>query len=185
MNKHIKQIVSKIKGLDYRESHDKIRMRDYNNGETHVGYTDNISTALATLYGDHWVGEADTSKLGFIYKVTDTREKRFYIGRKQYSYYDKKTDSYKYDHGWTTYTSSSAVLKEEYTKRPEDFVFQILLNCENREQMGYAEFHLIAKDFDTLDCTGERVMWNGVVPKLFYQQLAVSDSFKAKVANVL
>lgn len=184
MNKLIREVIKGIKGLDYRKSHGKIRMRDYNDGEAHVGYATNLSEALVTLYGDHWVGEADTSKLGFIYKVTDTQEKRFYIGRKQYSYYDKKTGRYNYDNGWMKYSSSSGPLKKQMEERPWDFLFEILLNCENREEMGYAEHHIISKYFDKKDCTGERVMWNGVVPKLFYQQLDVSDSFKLKVANV-
>jgi len=184
LNDIIKEIIESIKGLNVRTDNGRIRVREYTEGEKALGHASTLQEALMKLKGNHWLDEEweEMPPFGFIYKIVDTREKRGYIGRKQLLYYDKSVEDYTIPSAWEEYIGSCGPLKNAYEQRPEDFVFYRILNCHNRDEMGYAEHYLIRSIFDNQLVTGELEYYNNVIPKLFRGQMdGVTREFKQLV----
>ncbi len=184
MNILIKDVIKDIHGLDIRKDTGKIRVRAYSDGAEYCrGHAKILSEALMLLKGDHWITSEDKDKdkednvpFGFIYRIVDTKSKKGYIGRKQTIYYDKASHSYSVPSGWESYIGSCAPLKIEYDERPQDFLFYRILDCNNRDELGYAEHQLISSIFHNRLVTGELEYYNNVIPKLFRGQLDGVDS---------
>ena len=183
-NKDVLKVIEEIIGLDMRKDTGKVRVREYSGGEERcIGQGCTLGEALAVQKGDHWIdSQDDQGALGFIYRVIDTKEKKSYIGRKQYKYFDKNSNAYSIRSMWEEYTGSCKPLTEAYESRPEDFIFYKLLECDNREELGYAEHMLIRRVIENTLVTGESEYYNGVIPKLYLIQIkSVTKSFKDKV----
>lgn len=183
MNNIIKEVIKGIKGLNLRTDTGKVRVREYSEGEEKtLGQGDTLSEALVKLKGHHWIGDNNPDGFGFIYRVIDTKERKAYIGRKQRKYYSKDTQSYSIVTQWESYSGSCIPLNEAYVERPEDFVFYKLLECNNRDEMGYAEHFLIQEVFGAKQVTGEYEYYNRVLPKLYMGQMeGVTEEFKEVV----
>lgn len=185
MNKLIKDVITGITGITYRNDTDKIKVREYHDGEEiYIGQGETLSEALVKLSGNHWIG-VGKGKLGFIYRIIDTHKRKAYLGRKQYKYYDKATQSYSKDTAWEAYCGSCIPLIKEYEERPKDFLFYKVLECDNRDELGYAEHMLIRGIFENRLVTGEYEYYNRVIPKLFMGQVeGCTDTFKGEVADI-
>lgn len=109
-------------------------------------------------YGD--VEEFPESCIGFIYKITNKKTGKFYIGRKSlYSNVRKKLTKKELaeytkpgkkpvkklvttESNWLDYWGSSKVLLEEIKQNgTEDFQREILKFCYNKKQLTYWEIH--------------------------------------------
>lgn len=187
MNKRIKDVIKGIVGINYRTDTGKVRVREYiDGGERTLGQGNSLSEALVKLKGNHWIDKSPTrGTFGFIYSIIDTKEKMSYIGRKQELYYDKEKSVYSIPSGWEAYKGSCKPLAEELEKRPEDFLFYRILNCKDRDQLGFAEHFFIRAIFDKRLVTDELVYYNGVIPRLYRGQVeGVTEEFKEIVHGV-
>jgi len=185
MNKIVKSVINSITGITYRNDTGKIKVREYAGGEEmYIGQGATLSEALVKLSGNHWIG-VGKGKLGFIYRIIDTKNRMAYIGRKQYKYYDKGTQSYSKQTDWESYCGSCIPLREAYEQRPQDFLFYKVLECDNRDELGYSEHMLIRSIFENRLVTGEYEYYNRVIPKLFMGQVeGCTDEFKEVVSDI-
>jgi len=98
--------------------------------------------------------------LGFVYKITNTTNSKFYIGKKFFWYNKKKkltkkqlaeqtgpgrkptTEIVKVESDWKTYWGSSKELLKDIKELGEDkFECIILKLCKNKKQLTYYEMH--------------------------------------------
>ncbi len=102
---------------------------------------------------------------GFVYKITNIQNGKFYIGKKSFIHNKRKklgkkelaalptargrkpkSKVTKVDSGWRNYWGSSKPLLEEIKQIGEDkFTKEILVLCSNKKQLTYYEFHYQAQ----------------------------------------
>lgn len=99
----------------------------------------------------HWICENfEDNSFGFIYVITNLKNNRKYIGKKQFQFRKKrKLKSRKNniitfsESDWKTYTGSCRELNEDIQKYgKENFTFQILKFCKNKWELAYEEIKL-------------------------------------------
>lgn len=103
----------------------------------------------------HWINKTDeeynTSKYGFIYRITNTATNRMYIGKKQCLSKRKKPPlkgkknkrHVEVETDWKNYTSSSTNVNEDIIKYgKENFCFEIIRWCDSKFELAYFEAKL-------------------------------------------
>lgn len=99
----------------------------------------------------HWICENFQSEsFGFIYLITNLKNNRKYIGKKQLQFKKKrKLKSRKNskitfsESDWKTYTGSCRELNEDIIKfGKENFKFEILRFCKSKWELAYEEIKL-------------------------------------------
>lgn len=103
-------------------------------------------------YENHWIynGSPFTSEqisdhIGFVYKITNTNDGRFYIGKKLFTRAGRKkvkgkTKKIRVESDWMKYYSSSDELNEDVQKLGKNvFRREILRLCKNRGELNYFE----------------------------------------------
>jgi hypothetical protein len=99
----------------------------------------------------HWICENFQSEsFGFIYLITNLKNNRKYIGKKQLQFKKKrKLKSRKNskitfsESDWKTYTGSCRELNEDIEKfGKENFRFEILMFCKSKWELAYEEIKL-------------------------------------------
>jgi hypothetical protein len=107
---------------------------------------------MATEDTGHWILledlQIDEFTFGFIYEITNLKENKIYIGKKQcFSKVKRKPlkgksrnrISYKTS-DWKTYTSSSEELNKDIERLgKENFCFKILKTCKSKWELAYFE----------------------------------------------
>jgi hypothetical protein len=87
---------------------------------------------------------------GFVYKITNTKARKIYIGKKALYHTrkkktlkkDKTRKKFRYvivDSGWENYWGSSKELLEDYKLNPEFFIKEILTTARDKKQLSYLE----------------------------------------------
>ena len=78
---------------------------------------------------------------GFIYKITEKRTGRFYIGKKSFWKRSRRRRR-KVQSTWRTYASSSLTLKSLIRQKGIDaFEFKVLRICKSKMELIYYEMH--------------------------------------------
>jgi len=99
----------------------------------------------------HWICEKfEPESFGFIYLITNIKNNRKYIGKKQLQFKksrrlkSRKNRKVSYSESdWKTYTGSCRELNEDIEKYgKENFTFEILMFCKNKWELGYEEIKL-------------------------------------------
>jgi hypothetical protein len=99
----------------------------------------------------HWICEKfEPESFGFIYLITNIKNNRKYIGKKQLQFKksrrlkSRKNRKVSYSESdWKTYTGSCRELNEDIEKYgKENFTFQILKFCKSKWELGYEEIKL-------------------------------------------
>jgi hypothetical protein len=99
----------------------------------------------------HWICENFQSEsFGFVYLITNLKNNRKYIGKKQLQFKKKrKLKSRKNskitfsESDWKTYTGSCRELNEDIEKfGKENFRFEILMFCKSKWELAYEEIKL-------------------------------------------
>ena len=107
-------------------------------------------------YG-HWITEIDfepSEWFGFVYEITHIETGRSYIGRKQFTFTNRKRVKGRKNRkkvikesDWKTYTGSCNELNEEITEvGKEKYKFVITKLCKTKRELGYAETELQIKN---------------------------------------
>lgn len=114
---------------------------------------------------NYWDKYNPEDYLGFIYKITNNTNGRFYIGKKYFWYNKKKkltkkqlaeiptgpgrkptTEIVKVESDWKTYWGSSKELLTDVKELgPESFDCQILKVCKTKKELTYYEMHYQCK----------------------------------------
>lgn len=99
----------------------------------------------------HWICEKfESDAFGFIYIITNLKNNRKYIGKKQLQFRKKRRlksrknciISYA-ESDWKTYTGSCRELNEDIEKYgKENFRFEIIRFCKSKWEMAYEEIRL-------------------------------------------
>lgn len=99
----------------------------------------------------HWICEKfEPESFGFIYQITNLKNNRKYIGKKQLQFRIKrklksrKNSKISYSESdWKTYTGSCRELNEDLQKyEKESFSFQIIKFCKSKWELAYEEIKL-------------------------------------------
>ena len=99
----------------------------------------------------HWICEKfEPESFGFIYLITNIKNNRKYIGKKQLQFKksrrlkSRKNRKVSYSESdWKTYTGSCRELNEDIEKYgKENFTFEILRLCKSKWELGYEEIKL-------------------------------------------
>ena len=99
----------------------------------------------------HWICEKfEPESFGFIYLITNIKNNRKYIGKKQLQFKksrrlkSRKNRKVSYSESdWKTYTGSCRELNEDIEKYgKENFTFEILMFCKSKWELGYEEIKL-------------------------------------------
>ena len=107
---------------------------------------------------------------GFVYKITNKKTKKSYIGCKQYfiTRKGKKVES-----NWKVYTGSSKYLNEDIKNLGKRaFKFEIICECKNKRSLKYYECyyqvinHVLTA---TLEGTDKPAFYNNYVGGKFYR----------------
>tara|TARA_R100000008_G_scaffold71816_2_gene49788 strand:- start:2089 stop:2481 length:393 start_codon:yes stop_codon:yes gene_type:complete len=110
------------------------------------------------------------SKFGFVYRITNKKTKKAYIGCKQYlvTRNGKKVES-----NWKSYTGSNKLLNEDISKiGKKHFRFQIISEHKNKRSLRYYEcyyqmiYHVLTS---TLEGTDEPAYYNNYVGGKYYR----------------
>lgn len=128
----------------------------------------------------HWImngtpfTEVPEKAHGFVYKITNTKTGKKYIGRKAFGSTKRKPLTKKQkdagrvkrtilrsESDWRDYTGSNNPLNEEIKKNGKDiFLFEILVVCYTKGQLNYCEeniqhyFQVVADNSYYNDCIG-------------------------------
>ena len=121
----------------------------------------------------HWEYHKEFDKknnFGFVYRITNKKTKKAYIGCKQY-YVTRKGK--KVESNWRTYTGSSKYLNEDIKKLgKKHFRFQVIGQYKNKRSLRYYEcyFQMIYKVLTAkLEGTDEPAYYNNYVGGKFYR----------------
>ena len=100
----------------------------------------------------NWINEniINEDDYGFVYKITNIKTNKIYIGKKALYYIKKRKVGKKentrkkfkkviIDSGWRNYWGSSKELLEEYKLNPNNFIKEILETAINKKQLTYLE----------------------------------------------
>lgn len=106
--------------------------------------------------------------LGFLYKITDKKTKKFYIGIKQVSkrikrkpLKGKKRNRISIgESDWRTYCSSSGEISEEIKKDESKYIFEILSFHPTKTLLKYAEAEYLIKNECLFDPNCYNQMFN-------------------------
>ena len=128
--------------------------------------------------------------LGFVYKITNLTDGKFYIGKKYFWFNKKKkltkkqlaeqtgpgrkptTEIIRVESDWKTYWGSSKELLESVKVLGEDyFECMILMPCKTKKQLTYYEMHYQYK-FECL-IPGTRSYNDNILGKFFKKDLVV------------
>jgi len=111
------------------------------------------------------------SMFGFVYVITNKRNKKAYIGCKQYWHY-KKTKRAKQTN-WRVYMGSSKYLLEDIEKLGKrNFKFEIIAEFKNKRSLRYYECYYQMKYnvlSTTLEGSDEAAYYNNYVGGKFYR----------------
>lgn len=147
----------------------------------------------------HWQYPCDfdvNEWVGFIYRIINTKNKKQYIGKKQFfSHTTKKIKNRKNrkhfykESDWRTYTGSSAALNKAIEENGKDsFLFIIESLHNSKASLHYAEIELqvaenvLREKFEN----GERKYYNGMIAGVkFLPPVEHSDETKSKISATL
>ena len=128
----------------------------------------------------HWIYKRkpftpNLERFGFVYKITNKKTKKAYIGCKQY-FIGSKT---KKPSGWESYAGSSKHLLVDIGKIcKKHFTFQIIGEYENKRSLKYYEcFYQMKLKVLTavLEGTDEPAYYNNYVGGKFYRPIRSED----------
>ena len=128
----------------------------------------------------HWIYKRkpftrNLERFGFVYKITNKKTKKAYIGCKQY-FIGSKT---KKPSGWESYAGSSKHLLVDIGKiGKKHFTFQIIGEYENKRSLKYYEcFYQMKLKVLTavLEGTDEPAYYNNYVGGKFYRPIRSED----------
>ncbi len=107
--------------------------------------------------------EPDTlDRFGFVYVITNKKNKKQYIGCKQYYIGKDQTPS-----KWQSYTGSSKYLNEDIKKiGKKNFIFEVIDEFKNKRSLGYYELFYQMKHNvldSVLEGTDEPAFYNNYV----------------------
>ena len=121
----------------------------------------------------HWIfyKKPDQTQFGFVYIIINLKNKKSYIGCKQYFNYTKKKR--KSESNWKTYMGSSKHLKADIKKiGKKHFRFEVISEYINKRSLRYYEAHYQMK-WDVLTAviegTDEPAFYNSYVGGKFYR----------------
>jgi hypothetical protein len=118
------------------------------------------------------------TKFGFVYKITNKKTKKSYIGCKQYFIGIKKKA--RKPSGWETYTGSSKHLNSDMGKiGKKNFIFQIIGEYENKRSLNYYEcfYQMKLKVLTSvIEGTDEPAYYNNYVGGKFYRPIRVEET---------
>ena len=84
-----------------------------------------------------WINQFDLSSAwGFVYRITNIKTNRIYIGKKQLFFKRAKKII---PSDWLTYKSSCKVLVEEISLNAQDFIFEIIAIAYSKNELNYLE----------------------------------------------
>ena len=127
----------------------------------------------------HWTYKRKVFKpnlncFGFVYKITNKKTKKAYIGYKQYFLTVKKKQK---PSNWEMYTGSSVHLNDDIKKHgKKNFQFQIIGEYENKRSLKYYEcFYQMKYKVLTaiIEGTDEPAYYNNYVGGSFYRPIRV------------
>ena len=114
---------------------------------------------------------------GFVYIITNKKNKKAYIGCKQYWHY-KKTKKIRQSN-WKVYMGSSKSLLEDIEKTGKrNFTFKIIAEFKNKRSLRYYECYYQMKYnvlSTTLEGTDEPAYYNNYVGGKFYRPVQVYE----------
>jgi len=115
----------------------------------------------------HWEYDQppDLNQFGFVYKITNLKTKKAYIGSKQYYNYKKRKRKSESD--WKIYMGSSKYLLEDIKKiGKKHFRFTIISEFKNKRSLRYYECYYQMKNdvfTATLEGTDEPAYYNNYI----------------------
>jgi hypothetical protein len=148
------------------------------------------------MVNSHWVwynsGKPfipNEDKFGFVYIITNTKNKKAYVGCKQYYSMGKK----KTKHKWETYTGSSKYLNKDIEKIGKKyFIFEVIAEYKNKRSLRYYEAHYQMKWnvlTATLEGSDEQAFYNSYVGGKWYRPIEsykpVTKEVKTQISNTL
>ena len=148
------------------------------------------------MVNSHWVwynsGKPfipNEDKFGFVYIITNTKNKKAYVGCKQYYSMGKK----KTKHKWETYTGSSKYLNKDIEKIGKKyFIFEVIAEYKNKRSLRYYEAHYQMKWnvlTATLEGSDEQAFYNSYVGGKWYRPIEsykpVTEEIKKQISNTL
>ena len=129
----------------------------------------------------HWIfyKKPDQTQFGFVYIIINLKNKKSYIGCKQYFNYTKKKR--KSESNWKTYMGSSKHLLEDIKKiGKKNFQFEIIAEFKNKRSLRYYECYYQMKYnvlTSTLEGTEEAAYYNNYVGGKFYRPVQLYIDF--------
>ena len=129
----------------------------------------------------HWIfyKKPDLTQFGFVYIIINLKNKKSYIGCKQYFNY-KKTKK-KSESNWKTYMGSSKHLLEDIKKiEKKNFKFEIIEEFKNKRSLRYYECYYQMKHnvlTSTLEGTDEAAYYNNYVGGKFFRPVQLHIDF--------
>jgi hypothetical protein len=116
----------------------------------------------------HWecnLDEIPEDAIGFVYRITDKTNNKFYIGCKQLFRTEtrpplkgkKRKRKVVKDSDWRTYCSSSGVISESIKANEENFVFDILSFHSSKCALKIEEARIIIEHIYDVNCYNEIV----------------------------
>ena len=148
------------------------------------------------MVNNHWVWYKSNKpfipnedKFGFVYIITNTKNKKAYVGCKQYYSMGKK----KTKHKWETYTGSSKYLNKDIEKIGKKyFIFEVIAEYKNKRSLRYYEAHYQMKWnvlTATLEGSDEQAFYNSYVGGKWYRPIEsykpVTEEIKKQISNTL
>lgn len=124
----------------------------------------------------HWkssFAEVPENSIGFVYKITDKSNNKFYIGIKLLKKTIKRSPLKgkkrrrisEVDSDWRTYCSSSGKIKDDVEKDKSKFEFEILSFHQSKSELKIHETIKILENIYNPDCYNEMVNIRVRVPK--------------------
>jgi|TARA_R110002051_G_scaffold39697_2_gene83378 hypothetical protein len=129
----------------------------------------------------HWIfyKKPDLTQFGFVYIIINLKNKKSYIGCKQYFNYTKKKR--KSESNWKTYMGSSKHLLEDIKKiGKKNFKFEIIEEFKNKRSLRYYECYYQMKYnvlTSTLEGTDEAAYYNNYVGGKFFRPVQLHIDF--------
>ena len=129
----------------------------------------------------HWIfyKKPDLTQFGFVYIIINLKNKKSYIGCKQYFNYTKKKR--KSESNWKTYMGSSKQLLEDIKKiGKKNFKFEIIEEFKNKRSLRYYECYYQMKYnvlTSTLEGTDEAAYYNNYVGGKFFRPVQLHIDF--------
>lgn len=146
------------------------------------------------LYNGEPFTEVPEKAFGFVYKITNTKTGKKYLGRKQFNSTRRKPLTKKQkdagrvkrtvvrnESDWRDYTSSSNTLNEDIKKNGKDiFIFEILVVCYTKGQCNYIEENLQHK----FNVVWDDTWYNDSVGSGKWMSVKLTDDIKTQIKNI-